>query len=102
MAQAGAPQEVIDATLKRERDKDGVFEVEPENWDALMVFLGCQTQWRREFAGMSGELIFQGLDYTGVTVVIRMMGHRGQQARYIFTDLQILEAAALTELNKRR
>ena len=67
-----------------------------------MVFLSCQTQWRREFAGMSGELIWQGMDYQGVAIVIRMMGHKGQKASEVFADLQVMEAAALSALNKRR
>lgn len=66
------------------------------------MFMACQTQWKREFAGMSGELIWQGLDYPGVAIVIRMHGFRGDRAREVFADLQIMEAAALSALNKRR
>lgn len=67
-----------------------------------MVFLSCQTQWKREFAGMSGELVWQGMDYSGVAVVVRMMGYRGAKVSEVFADLQIMEAAALSALNKRR
>ncbi|MGI9143227.1 MAG: DUF1799 domain-containing protein [Fluviibacter sp.] len=67
-----------------------------------MVFLVCQTQWRKEFAGMGGELIYHGLDYPGVAVVIRMQGHRGQDAKDIFAGLQTMETAALPLLNKRK
>lgn len=67
-----------------------------------MVFLSCQTQWHKEFAGMDGTLIWHGFNYTGVAVVIRMQGHRGQDAQDIFAGLQLMESAALPLLNKRR
>lgn len=51
---------------------------------------------------MSGELIWQGMDYPGVATVIRMMGHKGQKASEVFADIQIMEAAALPALNKRK
>lgn len=50
---------------------------------------------------MSGELIYHGLDYPGTNVVIRMLGHRGQDARDIFAGVQMMEIAALPLLNKR-
>jgi hypothetical protein len=67
-----------------------------------MVFLQSSTQWKKDFAGMSGECIFQGLDYPGVSTVIRMMGYRGTEARDIFAGVQTMEYAALPVLNKRK
>lgn len=74
--------------------------MEPENWDAVRVFLACQTQWRKEFAGMEALLIWHGFDYPGISIVIGMHGHRGQKAQAIFNDLQVMEQAALPILNK--
>lgn len=74
--------------------------MEPENWDAVRVFLACQTQWRREFAGMDATLIWHGFDYNGLAVVIRMHGHTGSKAQGIFGDVQVMEQAALPILNK--
>jgi phosphoribosylpyrophosphate synthetase len=74
--------------------------VEPDNWDSVLVFLACQTQWKREFAGMEATLIWQGLDYQGVSVVIQMQGHKGQKVQGIFKDVQVMEQAALPILNK--
>lgn len=85
----------------KDADHETDFEIERENWDTLLVFLACSTQWRKEFAGMSGELIYHGLDYPATSVVIRMMGHRGQDARDIFAGVQMMEVAALPLLNKR-
>lgn len=101
LAAFGAPDDIQASILEGQQDDDdGTFEVEPENWDALLVFLGCQTQWQREFAGMDGTLIWKGLNYQGVAVVIQMQGHKGQKAQGIFRDVQVMEQAALPILNK--
>jgi hypothetical protein len=51
---------------------------------------------------MDGRLVYHGLDYSAVDIVIRMQGFRGKKARDIFHDIQILEATALPILNKVR
>lgn len=48
---------------------------------------------------MEAALIWQGLDYTGVAVVIQMHGHQGQKGQGIFRDVQTMEMAALPILN---
>ncbi len=96
----GAPADLFDRIQSQDEEQD--FEIERENWDTLLAFLACSTQWRKEFAGMSGELIYHGLDYPAAAIVVRMMGHRGQDARDIFAGLQTMEVAALPILNKRR
>lgn len=102
MAAFGATDDQIDEVLTQTEDADTDFEVERENWNTLMVFLSCQTQWHKEFAGMDGTLIWHGFNYSGVSVVIRMQGYRGQDAKDIFAGLQTMEAAALPLLNKRK
>ncbi|MGI9192076.1 MAG: DUF1799 domain-containing protein [Chitinophagaceae bacterium] len=97
----GAPEDIQSALLAKDSEDDaGPCEVEPENWDSVLVFLACQTQWRRDFAGMDATLIWQGLDYNGVAVVIQMHGHKGQKGQGIFRDIQVMEQAALPILNK--
>lgn len=93
---------MLEQLQAREEALNQDFDVEEDNWAILICFLACQTQWRKEFAGMEGVLIWHGLDYPAASVVIRMMGHRGQEARDIFAGLQIMEAAALPLLNKRK
>lgn len=96
----GIPEEAI-ATLPAPADPDGdVCAVWEDNWPAVLVFLACQTQWRREFAGMSGVLVWHGLDYPGLRTVIWAHGHRGQSARAIFEQVQVMEGAAMAILNK--
>jgi len=62
--------------------------------------MALQTQWRKEFVGMSGELIWHGLRYGEAEKVIRLLGYQSK-ASAIFEGLQIMEASALPLLNKR-
>jgi hypothetical protein len=65
-----------------------------------LVFLACHTQWRKEVPGMASEWVWHGLRYDGCECVIRNMGFKGQKAREIFLDLQLMERAALPILNR--
>ena len=94
------PDHVREALLGTEREADPDFQVEEENWQSLIVFLSCQTQWNRDFAGMDATLVWKGLNYPSVETVIRMEGHKGEKAKEIFRDIQVMEAAALPILNK--
>lgn len=64
----------------------------PSNWDSVMAFLACDTQWRA-VAAPSG-LIWTGLDYAGVDVALR----RHDFPASVFADLQVMEIAALSVL----
>jgi hypothetical protein len=66
------------------------FEVDPDCWETLMTWLRVQTQWR---TGASGVI---GLDYVAVDVVLR----RYRASDDVFEGLQIMERAALREMNK--
>lgn len=79
-----------DAT-KGSRDSIRIWSI---NQPALQLFLDCSTQWIR-LAGPGG-LVFAGLDYGGVEVVMRQNGH---DAPDLFRQLQIMEMAALPVLN---
>ena len=69
------------------------FEVEPENWDAVQMFLSCQTQWR--VGGMGGPV---GLDYGAVAWVFSLYGVK--DPRSLLEDLQVMEAAVLETMSK--
>ncbi len=56
------------------------------------MFLRLQTQWR---TSMSGVL---GLDYVAVEWMLRLYGVEDQ--RSMLEDLQVMEGAALTLINK--
>ena len=69
------------------------FEVLPENWAAVQLFLRCQTQWRTTSAGVCG------LDYSAVQWVFRL--YEVENPRELLEDLQVMEAAAIEILNKQ-
>lgn len=62
------------------------------NWDSVMAFLACDTQWRA-IAVPSG-LMWIGLDYNGVDVALRRLDFPAS----VFADLQVMELAALSVL----
>lgn len=49
---------------------------------------------------MAGQVLWHGLDYQNVEVVIRLKGFKGKRAMEIFEGIQVMEAAALPLLNK--
>jgi hypothetical protein len=69
-----------------------VFEVWPENWPALELFMRCQTQWR---TGPKGLL---GLDYGAVLAMANLWSM--EHVRDTMTDVQIIEATILEQLSK--
>lgn len=71
------------------------FEVIPENWEVVQFFLRCQTQWRT--GGMGGLI---GLDYGAVAWLLRL--YRVKDQRTVLEDLQVMEAAVLESVAKRR
>ena len=83
-------------TEKIKKNKD-VFEVNEDNWDAVMIFCNMQTQWSTSFGG------FVGLKYE----VLLMQGgmfdlYNITDRRKILEELQIMEVTALKELNKEK
>ena len=76
---------------------EAAFEVMRANAEAIEAWLACDTQWRC-LAGPTGALLWLGLDYGAVDVVLR----RGKWADpdRLFADLQMMEGTALGEMNK--
>ena len=77
--------------LPQAPDED--FEIWPENWPAVEMFLRCQTQWRTT---MNGVL---GLDYGAVAWVLKL--YEVEDQRSMLQDLQVMEAAAMVTINTR-
>ena len=77
--------------------KDKNFEILDDNWDAVMIFCNMQTQWQTSMAGYVGlkyeVLLMQGGMFDLYNITDR---------RKILEELQIMEAAALKELNKEK
>ena len=75
-----------------EPDAPEHFEVWPDNWPAVEMFLRCQTQWRTTMSGVCG------LDYTAVLAVFRL--YEVEEPTTVLENLQVMEAAAVKILNK--
>jgi hypothetical protein len=72
------------------------FEVWPENWRAVEMLINMATQWRTSFSG------FTGMDYN---VLFRLMdeeGIAGEEWKQFFSDMRVLEAAALEQMSRNR
>lgn len=68
------------------------FEVHPDNWLTVEMFLRLQTQWRTTMNGVIG------LDYSAVRWLFRL--YEVQDQRALLEDLQTMEVAAMQAINK--
>lgn len=92
----GAPPEVVEEARRKVEPKEEVCWVYEENWNSVLFFFACATQWL--VAGMGG---YTGLNYPGVEAVMNIKGIR-QKARFaLFDDIQTMEFAALEVLNSK-
>lgn len=72
-----------------------MFAVWDINADSLSLFLAVQSQWRVVSVGMSGVMLWLGLDYQGVDVFMRRAGIKDDDGQ-LFGDLMVMESAAMT------
>jgi len=80
----------------RSQEDPGIFYVHPDNWLAYEVFCRCFTQWK-VISGMGG-VAYQGLDYSGVWIVISSVVKRSQRNR-VLEQIQFIETGALSTIN---
>ena len=78
-------------------DEDEAFEVWPENWETVQVFVALGTCWRVD--GFNGRWL--GLDRTQIDSTLRLMRVPIARRREVFEDLLVMEAAALPVINRR-
>lgn len=64
------------------------------------VYQGCKTQWVKT-VGLAG-VIWDGLNYQGVEVVMRRYGVPLAKEAEVFAQLQVLELETVDILNQRR
>lgn len=69
-------------------------EVWPDNWLAALTFADLSTQWRMGHAGPIG------LDYAAIPAVLQLRRTPRAEWPELFSDLRIMEAAALEEMRK--
>ena len=71
------------------------FEVWEENWETVLMFLRMQTQWTVTMGG------YVGLKYEVLLGASGLMSlYDVENPREMLEELQVMEAAALSELNK--
>lgn len=99
LAAFGLPPDAFD-TPENAEPEEAHCTVDADNWPTVMVFLALQTQWRREFSGMSGELVWHGLPHSEIRATVDALGYLNQYS-VIFAGIKTMESAALPLLNKR-
>lgn len=67
-------------------------EVWPENQLPVEVFYAMGTQWRHGYSGPVGMV------YSEIDTVIKLGGFQVEDMKQLFTDLQVLERAALGQI----
>jgi hypothetical protein len=72
--------------------QSGDFEVWPENWPAVEMWLRIQTQWRTSVSGIVG------LDYSVLPWLFTM--YEVSTPRDLLEDLQTMEASVLVLMSK--
>lgn len=103
MAEWKLPDEAraeTEAELAELHSQTADFEVHRDNWRAVCLFERLGTQWRLA-VGMSGAIVL-GLDYAGVAAAMALAGVRKAAQGRLFADLQLMEMAALPEMNRRK
>lgn len=93
MVALGASENEITA-YKAQLERDDIFLVLPENWDAVMLFNRSQTQW---LISHQGHL--SGLNYINVDVILNRM--HTDNPDQVFEQMQTLEIAYLNSVNQR-
>ncbi|MFC0179005.1 DUF1799 domain-containing protein [Thorsellia kenyensis] len=73
---------------------DFSIDVYPENELSVTIFQRLGTQWRYSFGGATG------LDYNALPAIFDLLGIKKKKRPQIFSDLQIMESAALAEIHK--
>jgi len=73
---------------------DDHYEVWPDCWPAVDLFIKAQTQWRTSAAGLIG------LDYGAVRWLMEI--YAISDACRVLEDLQVIEARVLEAMNDRK
>lgn len=86
--------EIAEGFTREDYESDPV-DVWPENWPVVQLFLRLATQWR--VGGMGSKT---GLDYLVVYATLDKLKLTENECEHYFADIQVLEIAALKEMNK--
>lgn len=92
---------IAELEADKERGKDIVVEIEPENADAVRIFRQMQTQWRRAVitTPKAVVLVHESLDYTPLPTIAGAIG--AVLSEECLDALRIMEAETLLIFAKR-
>ena len=79
--------------------REELFEVWPDNWRTLEIFLRCARSW--DILLGTGVAHYQGIRPESVESVMRMSGVPRAKREAMLADLQVMESAALPILNAK-
>ncbi|MER8765821.1 DUF1799 domain-containing protein [Mesorhizobium sp. M0968] len=100
----GVPPENLPDDADDDEESD-VFEVWDINMPSVVLFLGCETQWRVVARGMQGLLYWLGIDYAAANVLLKARTKREKKrypARRLLDDLRDMEIEARAIMNEVR
>lgn len=98
----GLPDGAFSDYIAQEIEDDSPVEVDPDNWESALVFIGLSTSWRKLITPVGG-LIWEGLIKPDVWHEIRdAQGLEGERAREVYRDIRVMEFAALAKLNEKQ
>jgi hypothetical protein len=82
--------------LKQDKPSEDIYEVWDDNWESLTMFLRMQTQWNVTMGG------YVGMKYEVLLGAGGLMSlYDVDNPRQLLEDIQVMEAVALSELNKK-
>ncbi|TIV69449.1 MAG: hypothetical protein E5V89_18765 [Mesorhizobium sp.] len=87
----------VDVEVDEDEEKIDVWRI---NWQSVMAFLRCETQWRAVAVavGEGSRLIWLGIDYQSARPVYERRNRVTQQR--LFADIQVMEHAALEAMGE--
>ncbi|MGZ9027382.1 MAG: DUF1799 domain-containing protein [Telluria sp.] len=97
----GAPPEVIEAARSRNAavaPVDDAFEVWPENWTSVSLFLNLESQW--DIVSGMGGFAYVGIKYEVVPEQMDRLRIPRRKRPEFWDDLALMERTALPLKNK--
>ena len=83
--------------IEEQPEEEVDFEVFQENWDIVMMFLRCGTQWNTSFGGVVG-LKYEVLLLDGGLFDLYHVNNRKE----MLEGLQLMETVVMREFNKEK
>ncbi|RWB61027.1 MAG: hypothetical protein EOQ42_20275 [Mesorhizobium sp.] len=100
----GVPPENLPDDADDDEESE-VFKVWDINMPSMLLFLGCETQWRVVARGMSGLLYWLGIDYAAAAVLLKARTKREKRrypAAQLLDDMRDMEIEARAIMNEVR